>query len=667
MVQPCSGERPGDRPWWRHVQVALTSLCAFFLAVSMVTKIPALSAWAWPGWAYLSVACGSYFALSAARDALRERKLDVNFLMVLAAAGAIAVDHVQDAAVLLFLFSLASVLEAMAMAKTRSAIEGLIQLRPATALRVEEGEDREVRVEDLQAGDLVRVLPFQSVPADARVEHGAGEVDESAMTGESRPVAKGAGDVLLAGTQNLDSMLVARVTAAVGDSTLEKIVALVRDAQENKASGERISQWFGQRYTLFVIGAFSVSLAVRAVTGAPTELALYASLTLLVALSPCALVISTPASTLSALAYAARRGVLVRGGQYIEAAGRIDVVALDKTGTITLGKPQLVEICVCQGLAVAVAAGRQCEGDCEVCDFISCWRRGDPIGEASAQMLRLAASAERFSTHPIAEAIVAAARQAGLSVPEASEHQAYPGLGLVARVEERDVKIGQGRFFGDEDGHLPQSFRNHLQEMQGRGLTAVLMRAGDTWAAFGMRDEPRPEAPALVRALRDAGAKRVVMLTGDNPETAQAVAQAVGVDEVHAGLMPADKARLIGDWSDQGQRVMMVGDGVNDAPALTRASMGVAMGGLGSDVALNASDAVLVQDRLERLPELMRLGRMANRIIRTNLLFAAAVILVLTTLSFAITLPLPIAVLGHEGSTVIVILNGLRLLRGPGT
>lgn len=652
--------------WVRRVQIALTVLCGAFLAISLLTLIPALSAWHTPVWAYLSVGCGSYFALSAAGEALRERQLDVNFLMVLAAVGAIAVGHADDAAALLFLFSLSSTLETMAMAKTRSAIEGLIRLRPDKAILVGDTEDREVAVERLQVGDLVRVLPFQSVPADANLVQGEGEVDESAMTGESKPVSKSPGDAVLAGTQNLDTMLVARVTAAVGDSTLEKIVGLVQDAQENKASGERVSQWFGQRYTFVVLGAFAVSLSVRLLLGETSGAALYASLTLLVALSPCALVISTPASTLSALAYAARRGVLVRGGQFIEAAGRIDVIALDKTGTITLGKPQLVEVCVCDRAAAPVGAAAPCKLDCEACEFIRCWHTGEPVPFPAEEMLRLAASAEKFSTHPIAEAIVGAAEAWGIQIPEAETHQAYPGLGLCASVEGRTVKIGQVRFFEDEHAHLPASFRQHLMEMQARGVTAVLMSAGDSWAAFGMRDEPRPDASQLVERLRAAGAGRVVMLTGDNPETARAIATAVGVDEVHAGLMPADKADLVGRWTDSGQCVMMVGDGVNDAPALTRATMGIAMGGLGSDVAMNAADAVLVQDRLERIPELMRLGRMTNRVIRANLMFASGVIVVLTICSFFFRLQLPVAVIGHEGSTVLVILNGLRLLRGPG-
>lgn len=648
------------------MQIALTVLCGAFLAVSLVTLIPALSAWRSPIWAYLSVACGSYFALSAAAEALRERQLDVNFLMVLAAVGAIAVGHADDAAALLFLFSLSSTLETMAMAKTRSAIEGLIRLRPDKAILVGDKEDREVPVTELRVGDQVRVLPFQSVPADAVLMQGDGEIDESAMTGESKPVAKSPGDAILAGTQNLDTMLVARVTAAVGDSTLEKIVGLVQDAQQNKASGERVSQWFGQRYTIFVLGAFAVSLAVRLGLGEGVGTALYTSLTLLVALSPCALVISTPASTLSALAYAARRGVLVRGGQYIEAAGRIDVVALDKTGTITLGKPRLVEICVCERTAAAVGAGVACKLDCEACEFIRCWHSGEELAAQTAEMLRFAASAEKFSTHPIAEAIVGAAEAFGIGIPEAETHQAHPGLGLTASVEGRPVKIGQVRFFEGEHANLPASFRQHLYEMQARGVTAVLMSVGDAWAAFGMRDEPRPDAAQLVERLRSAGAARVAMLTGDNPETARAIAENVGVDEVHAGLMPAGKAELVGRWTGAGQRVMMVGDGVNDAPALTRATMGIAMGGLGSDVAMNAADAVLVQDRLERIPELMRLGRMTNRVIRANLLFAASVIVALTIASFFFRLELPLAVIGHEGSTVLVILNGLRLLRGPG-
>lgn len=641
---------------FRDLQGILTALCGLFLVLGTI--------WSKTPFPILSVIFGSYFAIGTAYRSLRDRSLDVNFLMVFAAAGAVAVGRPLEAAVLLFLFSLSSTLEAFAMSRTKSAIEGLIRLRPDKALLLVDGAQKSVKLAEVHAGDLVRVLPFEQVPLDGKVEIGTTNLNQAAMTGEAEPVYKSVGDPVFAGTQNLEGTIDVRVTGAVGDTTLEKIVELVREAQENKASGERISQWFGQRYTFFVIFAFAVSLGVRLFLGQPGNDALYGALTLLVALSPCALVISTPAATLSALAFAARRGILVRGGQYIEIAGTVTSVALDKTGTLTRGSFRLAEVCVC-GFE-QVGEERVCkEGDV-------CWNGHGALSVEAAEVLRMAAAVERFSTHPIAAAVVKGAQELGVEVPEAADTVAVPGLGLTATVGGIPVQVGQRRFF-EEERVLPDEFISHVEEIQRKGMTAVIVRFGDRLAAIGLRDEPRAEAVASLAALKDLGVKRIWMLTGDHGEAAQAIAQEIGITEVHAGLMPQQKAELVQQAVDRRESVMMVGDGINDAPVLASATLGVAMGGLGSDIAMNAADVVLMQDRLDRLPLLIRLGRMTNGIIRANLFFATGVILLLVvgTILLDAFLPayrnliLPLAVIGHEGSTVLVILNGLRLLSGP--
>jgi Zn2+/Cd2+-exporting ATPase len=496
------------------------------------------------------------------------------------------------------------------------------------------------------------------VPIDGVVLSGETSVDEAAMTGESVPVPKVAGDRTLGGTQNLEGMLVVQVTTAPGESTLEKIVELVQEAQEHKASGERISAWFGSRYTFFVIAAFGVSFLVRSALGVESGAALYASLTLLVALSPCALVISVPATTLTALAWSARNGMLIRGGEFIERAGKIDVLALDKTGTLTLGKPQLYEICVCSPAPTSVGAAALCVEE------EACWKREGSMSPQALEVLRLAAGAEQYSTHPIAAAIVAAAVERGMTVPEAEGSTTYPGLGVTAMLEGREVRVGQRRFF-EQEAPLDPHFAHHVETIQRAGMTVVIFESGGRLAALGLRDAPRAEAPAFLQRLREEGVQRVLMLTGDTRQTAEAVAEELGLTEVQAGLMPADKQRIIEELGASGANVMMVGDGVNDAPSLSRASVGVAMGGLGSDIALNSADVVLMQDRLDRIPQLLQLGKSTNAIIRANLFFASGTIVVLAALSLAGLLPLPLAVIGHEGSTVLVILNGLRLLRGP--
>jgi Cd2+/Zn2+-exporting ATPase len=512
----------------------------------------------------------------------------------------------------------------------------------------------------LKKGDLIRILPFEGVPADGSVEEGESSVNQAAMTGESVPVPKGVGDRVLAGTQNMEGMLILSVASEVGDSTLEKIVGLVREAQENKASGERISAWFGSRYTFFVLAIFGASLLLRLTAGhSEWHAALYESLTLLVALSPCAVVISTPATTLTALTWAARNGMLIRGGEFIELAGRIDTLALDKTGTLTSGTPSLYEICVCSHAGQPVGAPSVC------LEETACWKRGGDMSDEAKTMLRLAAAAEQYSTHPIAEAIVRAAQQAGVDVPEATGASAVPGMGVLARVDGAEVRVGQRRFFERDGESLNAGFASHVEAIQAQGMTVVILQSGDRFAALGLRDAPREEAPDFLSRVQDLGVDKVVMLTGDTAETASAIAKELRIGEVRAGLLPQDKTETIQQLIGEGRRVMMVGDGINDAPSLALASVGVAMGGLGSDVALNSADVVLMHDKLDRIPKLLELGKSTNRVIAANLYFATGVILVLTVASLFAVLPLPLAVFGHEGSTVLVILNGLRLLRGP--
>lgn len=604
-----------------RLQLLLTTLCGVFLVLGWVIGNP---------WPYLSVAAGSYFALASAYESLRQRELDVNFLMVFAAAASVVVGHVSDAAALLFLFSLSSTLEALAMSKTQSAIEGLIKLRPDRATLLENGSERSVPLSELKIGDRIKVAPFSSVPADGLVREGRTSVDQSAMTGEARPVSVQEGEGVLAGTQNLEGLVIVEVTKPHGESTLDKIVGLVAQAQENKGSGERISRWFGQRYTVFVLLAFGISYGVRATLGEPN--ALMASLVLLVALSPCALVISTPATTLSALAWAARNGVLIRGGEFIERLGKVNAVVVDKTGTITAGKFSLSWM---QGESW-------------------CWSEGEPLPDAAKVALANVAAVEGPISHPVAQALVASAAAHQITVPAASGHESVPGHGVRAQVNGAEALVGKRSFAGE----------GSAEPLKGDD-TVVYLRYGGQTVSFGLSDRPREEASALVPALAKIGVERVLMLTGDRAGTANAIAAEVGISEVASELLPSDKQTRVEALGKEGLRVLMVGDGINDAPALAQAEVGMAMGGLGSDIALNSADVVLMRDRLDQIPALIRLGRATNRTILVNLVFAAAVIVVLAVSSLFFRLPLPLAVIGHEGSTVLVILNGLRLLRGP--
>ncbi len=644
----------------RNIQVLLTLLCAISLVAGRLVPYPWI--------AYLSVAFGSYFALGSTWGSLKRRELDVNFLMVFAAIGAILVKRPLEAAGLLFLFSLSSTLESFAMSRTKSAIASLVKLRPDKALKVTADGEERVPVEELAVGDTIRIPPFEQIPSDGMVLVGSGSVNQSAMTGESIPVPRGPGDALIGGTQNLETLLTMKVSSTISDSTLNKIVELVSDAQQNKASGEVISTWFGERYTWFVLLAFTLSIGyhlaippvvLAAAYQTPLDYALYKSLTLLVALSPCALVISTPATTLSALATAARRGILVRGGRFIELVGQTKVIAMDKTGTLTSGKPELVEICVCQEASVTAGGAPACE------DEESCWSRGRQMSPEALEVLSAAAAVEQYSDHPIAEAILRTAREQGVNVPEADERKSLPGLGVVATIGGTQIAVGQHRIFESLEMAPPEHFLEHADAMARNGMSVALLSYGSRFAALGLRDAPRKNAGAVLNRLKSLGIKRILMISGDNIQTATAVAEELEIVEVKAGLMPADKEKLISDLVATDGAVMMVGDGINDAPSLARATVGVAMGGLGSDIALTAADIVLMHDDLDRIPELVQLGRRTNRIVKANLIFAGGVIAMLSALSVLIVLPLPLAVVGHEGSTVLVILNGLRLLRPP--
>jgi Cd2+/Zn2+-exporting ATPase len=636
-------------------QIFLTALCGISLVAGWILP--------WPWLPLLSATAGSVLAFREAIQSLREKKIDVHVLMLLAAICSVAVGRPNEAAILLFLFSLSNTLEAFAAKKTSSAIEALVKLRPTKTTVIRDGVDQEVLVDSVLPGEQIRLMPYSQIPLDGTILVGETQVNQVAMTGESVPVARKPGDLVLAGTQNLDSMVIVLVSVASTETTLSRVVALVQEAQENKASGERISAWFGSRYTVFVLLVFGISLLIRTTfVQAPFSDALYDSLFLLVALSPCALVISSPATTLSALAWAARRGILVKGGEVIEACGSIDTLLMDKTGTLTAGKPTLLEVCLC-------TKSHATTGSCSVHEL--CWHKGSDFSADAKEFLKLAAIAEQYSDHPIAEAIRQAAKDQGIEIPEADRQTVVSGKGVTATVGSTTIRVGQEAFFDPND--VPAEMRKHLEEMRQNGLTIALVEARGELAALGLRDEVREEAAGAIEDLRRLGIQRIIMATGDNKVTAQAIANPLHLDEVHASLLPAQKEHILQRLTREGRKVMMVGDGVNDAPALAQAHVGVARGGLGSDVAMKSADIVLMHDRLARLPELISLGRLTNRVIRANLIFAGIVIALLTLMS--LLLPqiapstkewiLPLAVIGHEGSTVIVILNGLRLLRGP--
>ena len=576
---------------------------------------------------------------------LREGVLDVDVLMVLAALGAALIGAPFEGALLLFLFSFSNVLQRHAMERTQRAIESLLTLRPAEALVKRDGATLKVAVEDLEIGAIVIVRPGEQIPVDGVITEGSTNVDESSLTGESMPVSKALGSNLFAGTLNQSGGVELTVKKRSEDSTLSRMVKLVAEAQSEKSGTQRFlekaEQYYAMGVILFTIGVFLLPYLMKWNNFYDS---FFRAMTIMVVASPCALVISTPATVLSAIGGAARRGILIKGGSPLETASKIDIVAIDKTGTLTVGKPSLTEIVTAAGVYEISAS----------------------LPEPVTTLLRVAAALEAKSEHPLAHAIVKSAETLGINLPEATDFQSTAGKGAEATIESIRYLVGSERLFRELNASGATSLVAISQPLQAKGKTCVWLgtRVGDlvtAQALLVMADTIRPAARLLSDELHRLGVKKVVMLTGDQRLVAEAIAQEAKVDEVHAELLPEDKLKVIRELKKEGT-VMMIGDGVNDAPALAISDIGVAMGAAGTDVAMETADIVLMGDRLENIAILVGHARRAKRVLTQNLVFASAVIVVLIFAALGFALALPLGVVGHEGSTVLVCLNGLRLL-----
>lgn len=596
----------------------------------------------WIGYAGAYFFCGQQGVRSAVAS-LRERVLDVDVLMVLAAIGAGLVGQPFEGALLLFLFAFSNVLQSYALERTRKAIQSLLKLRPDKALVRRDGTTTLLPVEELAIGDVVVLRPGEHVPVDGVVSEGSSHVDESSLTGEPIPVRKSPGNPVFAGTLNQSGGLEFSVSKRAEDSTLARMVRLVEEAQAEKSGTQRFleqaEQYYATAVIVFTAAVFAVPFFLM---GESFAEAFYRAMTVMVVASPCALVISTPATVLSAIGGAARRGILIKGGSHLETSARIDIVAFDKTGTLTVGRPMVTDIATSGGV---FAPG------------------GSPGAD---ELLRLAASLEEKSEHPLARAVVQSARGLDLKWPEARAFAAVPGKGASAEVDGRQFIMGSERYLRELNAGGIEPLASAARPLADRGKTGIWLAEQtpsglEALAVFALADTLRAESLRIVDNLHRLGVKKVVMLTGDQGVVARAIAAEAHVDEVRAELLPEGKVEAIRELKKQG-RVMMVGDGVNDAPALATADLGVAMGAAGTDIAMETADVVLMGDKLENIPILLATARHARRVLWQNLAFAGSVIVVLLIAAFGIDLPLPMGVVGHEGSTVLVCLNGLRLL-----
>ncbi|MEV1091209.1 heavy metal translocating P-type ATPase [Streptomyces microflavus] len=614
---------------------ASAALVLFLIALPL--QLTGAPAWTW-GPLYAAVyVTGGWEPAWAGLTALREKTLDVDLLMIVAAIGAASIGQVMDGALLIVIFATSGALEALATARTQDAVRGLLDLAPTTATRLSgDGREETVATAELAVGDRILVRPGERIGADGRVRDGASEVDQATITGEPLPVAKESGDEVFAGTLNGTGALRVKVERDASESVIARIVAMVEEASETKAPTQLFIEKVEQRYSVGMVVATLAVFLIPLGFGAELTDSLLRAMTFMIVASPCAVVLATMPPLLSAIANAGRHGVLVKSAVVMERLGQIDAVALDKTGTLTEGTPRVTDI---RPLASS--------------------------GLDEETLLVLAAAAEHPSEHPLARAVVDAARTRGLTIPGMRDFTSTPGIGVTATIQSHTIAVGApARLLGDSDDADSARAAVVAAELEDGGRTAVLVQR-DSLAVgvLGIADRLRPDAATTVAALATLTGSVPMMLTGDNPRAAVRLAGEVGISDVRAGLLPQDKVTAVQEQEKAGRKVLVIGDGVNDAPALAAAHTGIAMGRAGSDLALETADAVIVRDELATVPTLISLSRAARRLVVQNLIIAAVFISGLVIWDLVGHLPLPLGVLGHEGSTVIVGLNGLRLLR----
>ncbi|RDZ32166.1 MULTISPECIES: heavy metal translocating P-type ATPase [Halobacteriales] len=626
-------------------EAVFVGLTLLGMAVGLVTgwlEGPQLLMWAGYGVAYVF---GGWYGLKGAVETLRHRAVDIDLLMIVAALGALSIGAPFEGAMLLFLFSLSNTLQHYAIGRSRRAIKSLVEMRPDEAQVLRDGEEVTVPIDDVAVGDVFVVRPGDRIPLDGVVTSGEGTVDQASLTGESVPVPKEPGDEVFGGTINESGSLEIEVTRQAHESAISRLIHMVERAQSEKAPTQRLIDRLEQPYVLGVFGLTIAAIAIPLALGSEFTSTFYRAMTLMVAASPCAVIISTPAAVLSAIASGGRQGVLFKGGEHVEAAANIDAVAFDKTGTLTRGETQLTDVFVRDGLA--------------------------DESLTSDELLSLAASVQARSEHHLARATVSEAEARALDVPDARRFQSEAGKGVRADVDDGTIHIGNRSYVETvlEDAAIEglDPGLDRLRTLEAEGKTSVLVareHAGNAtvlgWLAF--TDTVRPGAAEMIEDLRSLGVEHIVMLTGDNERVAQQIADEVGIDEVQAELLPEEKVATIEDLVERYENVAMVGDGVNDAPALATATLGIAMGGAGTDVALETADVVLMGDDIGKIPYVLGLGRRTRRTLTVNLTIAFGAIALMVGTILLRGIPLPLAVVGHEGSTVLVSLNGLRLL-----
>ncbi|WP_328805520.1 heavy metal translocating P-type ATPase [Paenibacillus apii] len=624
-------KRPLKAVWEQHGGLIIAAACLLFIGLAWIMGRNGLQSGEIIFFILAYIVGGYRKAWEGLETLIKEKDLDVDLLMVVAALGAAGIGYWLDGAILIFIFCLSGALEDYTMEKTNQDIASILKYRPEEAVLLKDGGEVKIRAAQLQKGDIVLVRPGERIPCDGHILEGQSAVDQSSITGESIPVDLSAGDTVFAGTINGQGALRIHTDTGAEDTLLARIIHLVQEAKNELPPSQLFVERFEGIYAKTVVAAaLLLMIAPPFVLGWSWESTVYRAMIFLVVASPCALVSSIMPAILSGISNAARKGVLFKGGVHLEQIGEVKVVAFDKTGTLTVGRPKLTDSIPSEGFS-------------------------------EQELLTLAASLEYLSEHPIAKAIVGHAKDAGLSLESASAMQAVPGMGVSGTVNGRNCRIGKKELL--ENLKIEDAVLETADKLEADGKTVIFVETDGTLAGMlAVQDVLRPGVREAVMKLKSMN-KKVVMLTGDAKLTAEAIGRAAGVDEVHAELMPDQKLALIRQLTERHGKVAMVGDGVNDAPALAASAVGIAMGSAGTDVALETANVVLMTDDISKIPFAISLGRRARRVIRQNLTFALAVIAVLVVSNFWGGINLPSGVVGHEGSTLAVILSGLRLLR----
>lgn len=580
----------------------------------------------------LSILIGGHsMMLKGIRNLLR-LSFDMFVLMTVAVIGALFIGEWKEAAVVVFLFAVSEMLESYSMEKARQSIRSLMEIAPKEATVIRNGKEIRLPVEELVVGDVILVKPGEKIAIDGEIIEGTSSINEAAITGESMPVEKNVGDPVYAGTLNQQGAIRVRVTKLVEDTTIAKIIHLVEEAQNERAPSQAFVDRFAKYYTPVVM-ALAIAIAiVPPLFGGDWERWIYQGLALLVVACPCALVVSTPVAIVSAIGRAAKSGVLIKGGVYLEEAGNLKAIAFDKTGTLTKGEPAVTDIEALNG-------------------------------KSEAEILEIAARLEKLSEHPLAKAIVKRAVESKITPQPAEEFSAITGKGASGKIDGETYYIGNPRLFEELHDNI-DSVKERISSLQQQGKTVMILGTKDKiLGLIAVADQVREQSVQAVAELKKAGIAKTIMLTGDNNQTAAAIAKLVGVDEYYGELLPQDKLAKIKELREKYGKVAMIGDGVNDAPALASATVGIAMGGAGTDTALETADIALMADDLSKLPFTIRLGRNAVRVIKQNISFALVTKLIAVLLAFPGWLTLWLAILADMGATILVTLNGIRLLR----